>query len=100
MSIVTAIEARALIEKTKIPTATLTVPEFTPHLVIDQLRDGYWLEAPDFNLDGKPDLIGYGLAMGEIYWYENGPQWKRHLITGGMHMPVGMDYGDITGNGL
>ena len=55
---------------------------------IDQLRDGYWLESPDFNNDGKPDLIGYGLAMGEIYWYENGPQWKRHLITGGMAVRV------------
>jgi len=85
--------------KTSSKPKTLTVPTFTPQVVIDQLRDGYWLESPDFNNDGKPDLIGYGLAMGEIYWYENGPQWKRHLITGGMHMPVGMDYGDIAGNG-
>jgi hypothetical protein len=78
---------------------TCDIPRFTAQVVADQLRDGYWLEAPDFNRDGKPDLIGYGLAMGEIYWYENGPEWKRHLVTSGMHMPVGMDFGDITGNG-
>ena len=79
---------------------TCAIPQFTPHLVIDQLRDGYWLESPDFNQDGKPDLIGYGLAMGEIYWYENGSPWKRHLVCDDMHMPVGMDYGDITGKGF
>ena len=54
----------------------------------------------DFNQDGKPDLIGYGLAMGEIYWYENSPQWNRHVVCDDMHMPVGMDYGDITGKGF
>jgi Aldos-2-ulose dehydratase, beta-propeller domain len=82
------------------PKWTCAIPQFTPQIVIDQLRDGYWVESPDFNQDGKPDLIGYGLAMGEIYWYENGPQWKRHLICDDMHMPVGMDYGDITGKGF
>jgi hypothetical protein len=81
-------------------TWTCAVPKFTPQVVIDQLRDGYWLEAPDFNQDGKPDLIGYGLAMGEIYWYENGPTWTRHLVCDGMHMPVGMDYGDVSGKGF
>ena len=49
------------------------MPKFTPQVVIDQLRDGYWLESPAINQDGKPDLIGYGPAMSEIYWYENGP---------------------------
>jgi hypothetical protein len=85
--------------KPSIPAWTCAVPRFTPHVVIDQLRDGYWLESPDLNGDGKPDLIGYGLAMGEIYWYENGSEWKRHLLTTGMHMPVGMDYGDVSGKG-
>ena len=46
------------------PTTTWTcaIPQFTPQVVIDQLRDGYWLESPDFNQDGKPDLIA--LASG------------------------------------
>jgi hypothetical protein len=81
-------------------TWTCAVPKFTPQVVIDQLRDGYWLESPDFNQDGRPDLIGYGLAMGEIYWYENGRTWTRHLVCDGMHMPVGMDYGDVSGKGF
>ena len=44
-----------------------------------------WLLAgsPDFNRDGIPDLIGYGCDVGEVYWYENGPEWKRHLVIRG-----------------
>lgn len=75
------------------------VPRFSAHLVIDQLRDGYWLESLDLNGDGKPDLIGFGLAMGEIYWYENGVEWRRHLVASGVRMPVGLDYGDLSGKG-
>jgi hypothetical protein len=78
---------------------TCAVPRFSAQLVISQLRDGYWLESLDLNGDGRPDLIGFGLAMSEIYWYENGIEWKRHLVTSGMRMPLGMDYGDISGKG-
>ncbi|BCQ26872.1 hypothetical protein NK8_50560 [Caballeronia sp. NK8] len=77
---------------------TLPIPTFEKIIVADQLRDGYWLEAPDINQDGKPDLFGYGLSLGEIYWYEN-ESWKRHLVVDGINMPVGGDYADVTGNG-
>ncbi|WP_200897707.1 MULTISPECIES: hypothetical protein [Xenorhabdus] len=40
-------------------------------VVAKNLRDGYWLEATDLNLDGKTDRFGYGLTLGELYWYEN-----------------------------
>lgn len=30
----------------------LPIPIFEQILVADQLRDGYWLEAPDINKDG------------------------------------------------
>lgn len=79
-------------------TSPLMIPVFEPELVADHLRDGYWLEAPDLNQDGKPDLFGYGLRLGEIYWYQNG-DWTRRLITDGVRMPVGGDYADISGNG-
>jgi hypothetical protein len=81
-----------------VPRKMLSAPKFTPQLVADQLRDGYWLEAPDINGDSKPDLIGYGLSLGEIYWYQN-PDWTRHLVVSKIKMPTGMDFGDITGNG-
>jgi hypothetical protein len=73
-------------------------PCFRPQLIIEQLREGYWLECPDVNRDAKPDLVGYGLGMGEIYWYRN-PDWSRFLIANKVKEPVGMDYADITGNG-
>jgi Aldos-2-ulose dehydratase, beta-propeller domain/FG-GAP-like repeat len=81
------------------PARELTPPDFVPEVVADHLRDGYWLEAPDIDGDGRPDLFGYGLRLGEIYWYENSPGWPRRLVTDGFRMPVGADYADITGNG-
>ncbi|MFC6087136.1 FG-GAP repeat domain-containing protein [Sphaerisporangium aureirubrum] len=79
--------------------APLTPPRFTPEIVTDQLRDGYWLEAPDIDGDGRPDLFGYGLRLGEIYWYQNGADWPRRMVTDGFRMPVGADFADISGNG-
>lgn len=76
----------------------LLVPVFDKVIAADQLRDGYWLEAPDIDQDGRPDLFGYGLSLGEIYWYANNG-WKRHLVVDGIHMPVGGDYADVNGNG-
>lgn len=76
----------------------LPIPIFEQVLVADQLRDGYWLEAPDINKDGLFDLFGYGLSLGEIYWYRN-PDWKRHLVVDNIRMPVGGDYADVSGNG-
>lgn len=81
------------------PTSKLSVPKFTSEIVADQLRDGYWLEAPDIDGDGRPDLFGYGLRLGEIYWYQNDRDWTRRLATDGFRMPVGGDFADISGNG-
>jgi FG-GAP-like repeat len=77
----------------------LPTPRFTPEVVADQLRDGYWLEAPDIDGDGRPDLFGYGLRLGEIYWYRNERGWPRRLVTDGFRMPVGADFADVSGNG-
>lgn len=73
-------------------------PRFSNEVVRDQLRDGYWLEAPDIDGDGSPDLFGYGLALGEIYWYQN-KDWTRRLVADRIRMPVGADFADISGNG-
>lgn len=75
-------------------------PEFRGELVADKLRDGYWLEAPDLDGDGRPDLFGWGLRLGEVYWYQNGESWTRRLAADGIHMPVGGDFADVTGNGV
>ncbi len=79
--------------------APISEPDFGSSEVTEYLRDGYWLEAPDLDGDGRPDLVGYGLSLGEIYWYHN-PDWTKRLIIDKIKEPVGMDFGDITGNGL
>lgn len=79
--------------------STFRAPKFTPEIVADQLRDGYWLEAPDLNNDNKPDLFGYGLRLGEIYWYANDDKWTKRLVADKIKMPVGADYADVNGNG-
>ncbi|WP_405505773.1 VCBS repeat-containing protein [Streptomyces cyaneofuscatus] len=81
-------------------TPAIRTPKFTAELVADQLRDGYWLEAPDIDGDGRPDLFGYGLRLGEIYWYQNDGEWTRRLAADKFRMPVGADFADITGNGV
>jgi hypothetical protein len=79
-------------------TCSYKVPQFRSQVITDYLRDGYWLEAPDIDLDSRPDLIGYGIALGDIYWYQN-PDWTSHLVASKIKLPAGMDVGDITGNG-
>jgi hypothetical protein len=77
----------------------ISTPQFDRQVVADQLRDGYWIEAPDIDGDGRPDLFGYGLRLGEIYWYQNDGAWTRRLLADGFRMPVGGDWADVTDNG-
>lgn len=76
------------------------VPRFEAEVIADQLRDGYWLEAADLDGDGRVDLFGHGLRLGEIYWYRNDGTWERRLAADGIHMPVGADFADVSGNGV
>lgn len=78
--------------------SSIHVPEFSAENVTDFLRDGYWLEAANITGSGQRDLVGYGLKVGEIYWYEN-PTWRKRLVVDKIKEPVGMDFADITGDG-
>lgn len=74
----------------------ISLPDFDSSTVTDYLRDGYWLEAPDITGTGAPDLVGHGLKVGELYWYEN-PTWEKHLMADKIKEPVGGAYANITG---
>ncbi|MDX7992652.1 FG-GAP repeat domain-containing protein [Xenorhabdus littoralis] len=78
---------------------SISEPKFKKEIVAEHLRDGYWLEAADIDNDGNMDLFGYGLTLGELYWYQY-PNWDKKLIIDKIRMPVGADYADISGNGF
>jgi hypothetical protein len=73
-------------------------PRFKGEVVESYRNDGYWVEPIDINNDGKSDLIGYGLGLGEITAFKN-PDWSKELIIQ-VYSPVGMDHADINGNGF
>lgn len=75
-------------------------PDFTKQVLADYLREGYWLEDPDVNGDGRPDLVAHGLSVGELYWYDSADNWSRHLMQDKIPMPVGAHYADLNGNGF
>ncbi|PHM73258.1 hypothetical protein [Xenorhabdus kozodoii] len=80
-------------------------PCFTPQIVAERLRDGYWIQSFDVANAHRYDLVAYGPGVGEIYWYENiltidgVVEWKRHLLVDNIRMPVGMDNFEIAGSG-
>lgn len=45
-------------------------------------KDGYWIGSADLNNNGYKDIIGYGLNVGDICWFEN-PNASRQLIPNG-----------------
>ena len=46
-------------------------PNFERQLVIDKLGDGYWIEAFKSTDDGRADIVGDGLCLGEVTLYKN-----------------------------
>jgi hypothetical protein len=75
----------------------LLKPYFERQLVEDKRDDGYWIEAFDIDDDSKIDIVGYGLGVGEVNWYQN-PSWHKRTIAKYLG-PVGMHHGDINQDG-
>lgn len=75
----------------------LLKPYFERQLVEEKRKDGYWIEAFIATDDLRPDIVGYGLGLGEVTLYKN-PDWKKKLLAK-YPGPVGMHHGDINRNG-
>ena len=80
-----------------LPHISTNKPCFERQLVEDKRGDGYWIEAFDIDGDSKPDLVGYGLGLGEVNWYQN-PNWHKRNIAKYLG-PVGMHHGDVNQDG-
>lgn len=78
-------------------TDNLPIPKFRRELVEDRRQDGYWIEAVNIDNGSNPDIIGYGMGLGEVTWYRNS-DWKKTLIAKYIG-PVGMHHADVNGNG-
>ena len=46
----------------------LLQPYFERQLIEDHRQDGYWIEVFGINNGSKPDIVGYGLNLGEVYF--------------------------------
>jgi hypothetical protein len=77
---------------------TYKIPFFEKVLVEEKRQDGYWIEAMGINDPKRPDLVGYGLGLGEVSWYRN-DSWEKQLIKK-LPAPVGMHFADINQDGL
>src|SRR5947199_829844 len=78
-------------------TSVYPVPFFEQTL-IENIKDGYWLDTVDINSDGRPDLVASGLELGQLVWYEN-PGWHKHLMAT-LPERVAWDYSDIQWHGM
>lgn len=54
-----------------------------PHVVANDLRGAYAVDAADINKDGKVDLIAVAGGTQQLIWFEN-PTWTRHVIATGV----------------
>ncbi len=74
-----------------------TVPRFSRHLVESFRNDGYWVEGVNIAQSGRPDLVSFGVNLGEVFWHRNA-DWERFTIAK-LRMPVGMDQAEIARSG-
>jgi hypothetical protein len=72
---------------------------FRPHVVADDLKGGYQVEAADLNRDRRADLIALAGGSRELVWFEN-PGWKRHLIAGDLSGMINLAAADLDGDGV
>lgn len=77
---------------------SISTPFFEKQTLANEQDDGYWVQAVDITGNGKPDIVTSGLAVGKVVWYENGSWTKRTIAD--FPLPVAIDTGDISGNGL
>ncbi|CAF1126501.1 unnamed protein product [Adineta steineri] len=78
-------------------------PNFEKQRINKHIQDGYWIEPFQSNNHTPVGFIAYGLAEGDIKFYQNpyidtnetDPISIQKLLT-----PIAMDQADITGNGL
>ncbi|CAF2560786.1 unnamed protein product [Rotaria sp. Silwood2] len=78
-------------------------PTFEKKLIEENRQDGYWIEAFQIDNQSPIGLVAYGLASGEIKFYQNPSTTKepeKATLIQKLNGPVAMDQADITGNGI
>lgn len=78
-------------------------PEWTKHLIEDDLAETRTIRAADFDGDGDADLLGTAVGAGLVVWYENSGDpaeepWRRHDI-GRSSLPIHGQPADLDGDG-
>ena len=77
------------------------LPRFREHVITKELKFGYQLIASDLNGEGKIDVIAVDELATELVWFENQhPIWKRHVLAVNVPRPLNADCWDIDGDGI
>jgi hypothetical protein len=77
------------------------LPRFREHVISKEIKMGYQLVVADLNGDGKKDLIAVDEAATQLVWFENQhPTWKRHVLAVDVPRPLNADCWDIDGDGV
>ena len=77
------------------------LPRFREHTITNELKFGYQLVAADLNGDGKKDLIAVDERASQLVWFENQhPEWKRHVLAVDVPRPLNADCWDFDGDGV
>ena len=77
------------------------LPRFREHTITNELKFGYQLVAADLNGDGKKDVIAVDERASQLVWFENQhPQWKRHVLALDVPRPLNADCWDFDGDGV
>lgn len=70
-------------------------------MISNELKFGYQLVAADLTGDGRKDLIAVDEAATQLVWFENQhPTWKRHVLAVDVPRPLNADCWDVDGDGV
>ena len=75
------------------------LPRFGQHIISNEVKFGYQLVVSDLNGDNKKDIIAVDERATQLIWFENQhPAWKRHVLADDVPRQLNADCWDVDGD--